>query len=351
MKTTLLLLAATAGVASAKMNWKPLFDGKTWAGWSVTGDQSFWKIGADSTLGGQHLSGSLTQYSMVFSDKADFDQFTVKYSYRLKAGCSGFFFRSIKTETTEKVRGMQVEAKYQDNGQRQVGSLYCFQCKDASGNGIDGWIQGSGNNALAYDRKIDRPDDQFQDVVLTVKNAFVYVNINGFQPIGGSEQGDQPPFRYDRTPIISVPGRFGLQVHGGQSRMDMAFKNIMILEGCTDATKPGYDSAQFMPGMPKHPAYYQHNPSLCEATGVGDSHMNSEKVFGSVEMREGSLGLEITYPRAHSLDIINLNGKTVFSGSSPTSKNYQFTKKIEAGVYLAKVQTETGSISRKIIIP
>src|SRR4051812_39717341 len=103
------LIAAVALVA--KTNWKPLFNGKTFEPeWYIAGDKSYWKIdAADSAIVGQSTTN--TPYTMVFSNKKDFDQFTIKYQYRLKAGCSGFFFRSKNNTSAELVEGTQVEAK------------------------------------------------------------------------------------------------------------------------------------------------------------------------------------------------------------------------------------------------
>lgn len=335
----LLILPFLASVAMAKPAWKPLFNGTSFApDWEVIGDtRGLWSV-KDSAIVGASTSGS--NYTMVFTKKDNFDQFTVKYSYRLKAGCSGFFFRAKKTDKTELVEGVQIEAKY-DNRLSKLGSLYSWPANK--------WVA---ETVPPFDDVAARPVSQYQDVILTVKSPFVYVNINGFQAIGAtgaSANGAVARWNYtDARYYCTAPGKFGLQIHGGQQTMDVAFKNIAILEGCNDPASPNYDGA-FLPGMPEQAAYYQDNGTCTSSKVNSDGELRN--YFGFVDMREGGAGLEVTYPNPHSLDIINLHGKTVFSGASPSAKNYQFTKKIEAGVYLAKVQTKSGSISRKIIIP
>ena len=98
---SLLLLGLSVALVLATTNWKPLFNGTTFAGWHVAGASTYWTIDqVDSAIVGASTTVA-TPYTMVFSDKTDFDQFTIKYSYRLRAGCSGFFFRAVENTTAE----------------------------------------------------------------------------------------------------------------------------------------------------------------------------------------------------------------------------------------------------------
>lgn len=338
--------AAAIGLAMAKPAWKPLFNGKTFGPeWYIAGDTTYWSIDpAEGAIVGES-STRTTPYTMVFTNKKDFDQFTIKYSYRLKAGCSGFFFRSKENSTTERVAGMQIEAKYLPTiGNSEVGSLYCHTCGD--------WeVQ----HSQSYSNKIRRPDDQYQDVVVTVKNPNIYVNVNGFQAVGETDAaeiaaGASRAYNYANVNVINTPGNLGLQIHGGQRPMDVRFKNIAILEGCTDQTKPGYDAAQFVTGLAKQPAVYQSNPSLCEVTEVEAAEKRAATWFGPILRQGREMNLQVAYQGAHSLEIVSLQGKVVFSASSPTAQTYHFTPPSQAGIYWAKIKSKEGVASRKIIV-
>jgi len=237
------LLGTLVAFSMAAVNWRPLFNGTTYAGWHVAGVQTFWSIDpVDSAFVGYSATVT-TPYTMIFSDSL-FDQFTIKYSYRLRAGCSGFFFRSVQNTTPELVAGCQVEAKW-TGVQSEVGSLYVHPSP--------GWVV---QHSQAYSTRIARtPNTVYQDVVLTVQRPFVYVNVNTYQAVGETNAaeltaGAKAAWRYDAQAGVLVPGRFGLQIHAGQLPMDVRFKNISILEGC-----PTTDPA-FVAGLPLQPAVY-----------------------------------------------------------------------------------------------
>jgi hypothetical protein len=333
-------LPLLAGIAFGKLNWKPLFNGKTFEPeWYIAGDKNYWKI-QDSAIVGFSTSG--TPYTMVFTNKSDFKEFTVKYQYRLKAGCSGFFFRS-QNIGSELVEGVQVEAKNEGGTLKKFGSLYSHP--------TPGWVK---ETAPAFWTKA-RPIGDYQDVVLTVKDPFVYVNMNGSQALGDvtpaeKTAGANDPWNFSSNQYIAKPGRIGLQIHGGQAQMDVAFKNIFILEGCGDATKPGYDGA-FVPGLPKQPAFYQDN-GTCTSSGIeetGPSALRSH--VGRVNRAGKELTMKISYPGAHTLEIISLNGKVVFSGSAPATFVYHISGIREPGIYVAKFTAGKSMVSQRILIP
>ncbi|HKP96036.1 MAG TPA: family 16 glycoside hydrolase [Fibrobacteria bacterium] len=343
-KAILILLAASAAVA--KPEWKPLYDGKTKTGWHIVPAGSLWNFtNADSAF--SYVSDAGTQYSMVFTDKADYDQFTVKYQYRLKAGCSGFFFRSQEKTTTERVAGIQVEAKF-NGGLKEVGSLYCFQCL-LNGAGTDNWVP-NGQHDDAYSAAVARPADQFQDVILTVKFPYVYVNVNGHQAIGGTQTGDRPAYKYDKTPVINEPGRFGLQVHAGQQHMNVAFKNIMILQGCNDSTSANYDG-KFVAGSTTQPAVYQDNGSCAGVATKGEIQAKMQEAIGTVKSEGGTLSVKVSHRKAHSFDIISLHGKVVFSGSAPGPFEYRISNPLKPGVYFARISSGSYSANKRILVP
>ena len=335
---------AAAAIVFAKTEWKPLFNGKTFEPeWYIAGDKTYWKIDpVDSAIVG--ASTTNTPYTMVFSTKKDFDQFTVKYQYRLKVGCSGFFFRSVNNTTAELVAGTQVEAKFEGGGEKEVGSLYVHP--------NPGWVV---QHTAAYSAKIAKPIDQYQNVTVTVKKPYYYVNVNGFQAVGETDateltNGAKRAWDYTGNPLAQNPGQFGLQIHGSQPQMDVRFKSIMILTGCGDATKPGYDG-EFVTGMAKQPAVYQDN-GTCTATGVEEGGSAKLATYiGKVSQNGRIVSLNISYPGAHTLEIISLDGKTVFSGSSPTAFEYRISGIRNAGLYIARIKAENHVASQRILVP
>jgi hypothetical protein len=335
------LLAAL--VAVAKTNWKPLFNGKTFEPeWYIAGDKSYWKIdAADSAIVGQSTTN--TPYTMVFTNKKDFDQFTVKYMYRLKAGCSGFFFRSQNTTSAELVAGTQVEAKFEGGSSKEVGSLYVHP--------NPGWVV---QHTAAYSAKIVRPADQYQSVIVTVKRPFYYVNVNGFQAVGETDAaeltaGAKRAWDYTGNPLAQNPGAFGLQIHGGQAQMDVRFKSIQILEGCGDPASPNYDGAT-VAGMAKMPAVYQDN-GTCTVTGISDRTAKMKSQIGQAVRSGRTVSLRISYPGAHTLEIISMDGKVVFSGSSPTAFEYRLSGIRNPGLYVARIKADNINATQRILVP
>jgi hypothetical protein len=333
---------AIVGLALAKVKWVPLFNGKTFEPeWYIAGDKSYWQI-QDSAIVGKSTTN--TPYTMVFTNRKDFDQFTVKYQYRLKAGCSGFFFRSSETSAAELVQGVQVEAKNEGGVLKEVGSMYSHPSP--------GWVTETG---AAFWSKA-RPIDQYQDVVLTVKSPYVYVNVNGSQAVGDvtpaeKTGGAKPAWNYLSNAYIKDPGKFGLQIHAGQPQMDVAFKNIFILEGCGDATKPAYDGA-FVAGLPEQPAVYQNSATNCNVTDIKAGGPEALRQYiGQVVQNGNVLSLKIGYPGAHTLELVSLNGKVVFSGSSPTAFEYRISGIRNPGIYVARIKAENVIASQRVLVP
>jgi hypothetical protein len=344
---SLLLLGIPAVLSLGTTSWKPLFNGTTFAGWHVAGASTYWTIdAADSAIVGASTTVA-TPYTMVFTDKTDFDQFTIKYSYRLRAGCSGFFFRAVENTTAELVAGVQVEAKFLTSGkQSEVGSLYDHPSP--------GWVV---QHSQSYSDRIARtPSTVYQDVILTVKRPYVYVNVNGYQAVGETDAaeltlGGKAAWRYDNSPIIVNPGRLGLQIHAGQLPMDVRFKNISILEGCGDSTSARYDG-KFVAGFSKHPAVYQDN-GTCAGTPIAPSQsggVDASRYIGAGKRIGSELLLQVSYAGAHELELTSLRGRTVFSASSPYAKEYRISLPAGPGVYLARLKTGTLTVARKIAV-
>jgi hypothetical protein len=331
-----------AAIALAKSNWKPLFNGKTFKPeWRFVGDSTFWTVDPkDSSIVGVSLT-TKTPHSLLFTNKADYDQFTVKYSYRLKAGCSGFWFHT-KGTTPDDVAGPQVEIKREGNELLEVGSIYTWP--------TPGWeVQ----HSRAYSIKTAAKVDEYQDVVLTVKKPNIYVNVNGSQAIGetdpaGIAAGAKAAWNYSNSTNAKNPGSFALQVHEGYA-IDIRFRNIMILEGCGDAAKPGYDG-EFVQGFPKQPAVYQDN-ATCSGAGLRDGQASPARYLGDARRTGSGIELAASCPGGNSLEIRALDGRLIFSGSAPGAYVYRLSGRLESGLYYARLTSKGGTENRRILIP
>ncbi len=341
-KKTLPLLGALSVLSLATTNWRPLFNGATFTNWHIAGDMTYWTIDpVDSAIVG-YSATVVTPYTMVFTDRSDFDQFTVKYSYRLRAGCSGFFFRSVENTTPERVAGTQVEIKWTTK-QSEVGSIYDHP--------TPGWVV---QHPQSYSDRVARvPSTVYQDVVLTVKRPYVYVNVNGYQAVGETDLteiglGAARAWNYTSAPVVVNPGRFGLQIHAGQLPMDVRFKHIQILEGCGDTTSARYDGA-FVAGLTKQPAVYVDN-GTCAALAVADPDRDASRYIGAAERMGSEWVVKVRTPGAHDFELVSLRGQVVFSASNPSARDYHIPS-ARPGVYVAKVKTKTFSVARKIVVP
>jgi hypothetical protein len=343
------LLGLFAILSPGAPTWQPLFNGVNFNGWYIAGAQTYWSIDqADSAIVG--FSTTSTPYTMVFSDSL-FDQFTVKYSYRLRAGCSGFFFRSEQTTATELVRGIQIEAKYASGKQSEVGSLYNHPSP--------GWVR---QHSQAYSDRVARtPNTVYQDVVLTVKRPFVYVNVNGFQAVGETEAaelalGAQAAWQYVSTnsnfATIQNKNKFGLQIHGGQANMDVRFKNIAILEGCGDSTSAQYAGA-FVQGLPKHPAVYRDNGDCAIVPvkpGSGRTSPDAAPYLSLGQQSGSNLVFTVRHAGARRLEVVSPSGQVVYSVLNPSAKEYRVPVPAGAGIYVARLQTNAFTVARRIAV-
>ena len=74
-----------------RSDWKPLWDGKTLAGWHATGGGQ-WAI-EDGTIHGTNARDRTPKHGLLFSDK-EYGDFAVRLKFQSKAGTSGLCFRS-----------------------------------------------------------------------------------------------------------------------------------------------------------------------------------------------------------------------------------------------------------------
>ena len=118
LAVTVLALGATGSpvVAEAPGGFKPLFDGKTLQGWHALPGGS-WQV-ADGLLVGRSAKAE-RRHGLLVSDRA-YDDFVVRFQFRVVQGNSGFYFRSEKVPSAVGVHGFQAEVDRSD----LIGGLY-----------------------------------------------------------------------------------------------------------------------------------------------------------------------------------------------------------------------------------
>ena len=112
---SLLLLPLLAAFQAHAADWRPLWDGKTLAGWHITG-KGEWKI----EEGAIHATHPTTEkeFGHLVSDRS-YTNFTVRLKYKSARGNSGLYFR-IEEKGFSGVSGFQAEI----DPQKDAGGLY-----------------------------------------------------------------------------------------------------------------------------------------------------------------------------------------------------------------------------------
>jgi len=188
--------ADIAAEVAALAKWKPLWDGKTMAGWHEIGKGS-WKI-ADGAIHARH-ERTEREFSHLVTDRT-FTDFTVRLKYKALKGNSGLYFR-IEEKGASGVSGFQAEIDPAKDG----GGLY-------ETNGRAWVVQPTPEKIKTWYKP-----DAWNEMTVTALGRNVTVHVNG---VRSAALVDDP----GRT-----EGRFALQVHGGQD-CEVLFKDIEILE-------------------------------------------------------------------------------------------------------------------------
>lgn len=178
-----------------KRNWKPLWDGKTFNGWEKIGSGN-WEIRDGVLIGTQ--SRDVTTYGHLVSEKR-FDDFTVRFKYKVVAGNSGFYFRSDKGGESGIV-GIQAEV----DATQDAGGLY-----ETAGRA---WVvQPDPSLVPKYFKK-----NEWNTMTISAHGRRVAVDVNGFRT----------------AELVNDPGRtegyFALQLHNNLD-VEVHFKDIEIL--------------------------------------------------------------------------------------------------------------------------
>lgn len=189
-----LALAAAASAADKCGDWKPLFDGKTLAGWHPVGDGT-WTV-EDGAIIGRANKAKL--YGLLVSDKT-FKDFTVRFKFMCLSGDSGFYIRTV-IKPPEKANGLQVQVGLPGSG---VGMIY-----ESYGRG---WIVKPKFDEEKQFVKVG----QWNEMVIDAHGGNVTVQVNGRK---------LADLQSDKS---RAEGVFALQMHSG-CVMDTRFKDIEI---------------------------------------------------------------------------------------------------------------------------
>lgn len=101
---------------NGRHEWKPIFNGKNLTGWKPQGGGD-WQVTDGVLVGKSPATEEL--HGLLLSEKT-FDNFTVRITFRVLAGNSGFYFRSQPNDTQVGIAGIQAEMENSE----LVGGLY-----------------------------------------------------------------------------------------------------------------------------------------------------------------------------------------------------------------------------------
>jgi len=198
MRTILALLAIAATLTTAGAdNFKPLWDGRTLAGWHAI-DKGEWRI-ENGAIHGLHPS-SENAYGHLVTDRA-YTNFTARLKFKSLKGNSGFYFR-IEEKGASGVSGFQAEI----DPQNDIGGLY-----ETNGRG---WVMKP--KAAAIQEWL-KPRD-WNEMVITAVGTHITVRVNG-----------QKAVELTNDSLGRLHGRLALQLHGNQD-VDVWFKDLEIAE-------------------------------------------------------------------------------------------------------------------------
>ena len=219
MKTTLLkivllsLWAATPSLVAGSHgdhDWKPLFNGKTLAGWGVVQGYANYHV-EDGAILGRTAEGSPNTFLTTYEK---YDNFELKFEVKVDEGLnSGVQIRSHSRDFgTRRYFGTQVEI---ETSPGQSGFIY--------GEGLNtGWVSKEPNEGASH--KYVKNDD-WNEFHILAKGDTITTFINGKQVT----KLKLPRNVYRESPSGSI----GLQVHGikaGTGPYEVRWRNIKIKE-------------------------------------------------------------------------------------------------------------------------
>jgi len=177
---------------------KPLFDGKTLAGWNALPGGS-WTVENGLIVGRSPKSEK--RHGILLSDR-EYSNFVAKAKFRVLAGDSGFYFRAERVGSGVGVNGFQVEV----DSSQETGGLY--------ETGGRNWVGKPSDKEIAERNYMP---GEWTTLELRAEGREIEVKINGV--VTSKLVNDQGRLK----------GHFGLQLHGGED-MHVEFKDLDIIE-------------------------------------------------------------------------------------------------------------------------
>jgi hypothetical protein len=195
-----LFLATAAFAFAGEPGFKPLFNGRSLAGW-IEDTPGIWSV-RDGMIVGRHKD---LQYNDFLRTKREYSNFVLKLSFRLVGGegNSGVQIRSKPVPGSHEVAGYQAD----------ISSRHCWGCL---------YDEARRRKFLAdatpASRAALRPDG-WNEMIITAQGSRVTVDLNGVRAA-----------EYEETdPAIEPRGILALQVHGGLP-VEVHFKDLLIRE-------------------------------------------------------------------------------------------------------------------------
>lgn len=178
--------------------WKPLADGKTFAGWHKNGEGE-WTIEDGAYVG---RSNNAQLYGHLVSD-AQYQDFAVRFDFLCPSGDSGFFVRTEMQEP-DKTLGLQI----------QVGPL---------GSGTGGIYESYGRGWIPEKPPLELEqagyrEGTWNEMIIAAHGPHVTVHVNGVKTADLND-----------PQLAQKPGVFALQMHSGVVN-ETRFKNLAIME-------------------------------------------------------------------------------------------------------------------------
>lgn len=183
---------------------RPLFDGKSFAGWDGDTTNTF-SIRDDMIVGG--APGRMQPRNEFLATTRGYTNFVLRLKFKL-TGTEGFVnsgvqFRSERVPKDSEMKGYQA-----DIGEGWYGSLYDESRRNK--------LMAKADEAVV---KQAVKKGEWNDYELRCEGRHIVIKLNGATTVDYTEADEQIP----------QSGRFGLQVHGG-GKTEVFFKDVLIEE-------------------------------------------------------------------------------------------------------------------------
>ncbi len=281
--TAVLLFVCTGPVSQAgqECQWRPLFDGKTLAGWHKVGHGE-WEVKDGAIVG---TADNAKLYGLLESNDV-FKDFTVRFKFRCFSGDSGFYVRTMILPP-EKAHKMQIQVGRDGSG---TGGVY-----ESYGRG---WLD---KLPKEEESKLYRPEGEWNEMVIDAHGQKIVVTVNGTKT---AEVEDAPDYR---------AGHCVLQMHAG-CVMHVEFKDIEV---CDDNPQP-----QLKPVKPAADGSIALTAAAGRGMGPRIKLMPEWKAFGSGPIRRRSGGVAGRSSQGGVTTYSPWNGRGDQSAGNPTPSTY-----------------------------